>query len=296
MATRLPLTALWAFAAAARTNSFSRAGVELNLSQGAVGQHVRSLEDTLGVALFQRTGKELRLTEAGTRLAARVSEGLAAIESGVASVSDRKPRSNVVTVSLIPSFASCWLLPRLHGFYNEHPEIRLRFETTPQVVDLAESEVDVAVRYGRGSWRNTASELLAREVFFPAAAPSLARVLQLESLGDLLRAPILADSRIPWSVWGGEAELLQAIQRSARSMYNDAGLLIEAAIHGQGVALVRSVLAQRAIENKSLVPLFSGETASHFSYYLVQRAGALQRPAAACFVNWLKREFAPGQS
>src|SRR5947207_4865576 len=173
MARRLPpLNALKAFEAAARSESFTRAADELNVTQGAVSHQVKALEETLGLKLFNRERQRLLITEAGRDYLAVVRDALDRIALGTERLLQRQS-SGVLTVSTSPDFAAKWLVNRLGHFSEKHPDIDLRVSATLHHVDFAREEVDLAVRHGEGSWPGLEVVRLCSEQLFPVCSPKL---------------------------------------------------------------------------------------------------------------------------
>src|ERR1700693_1997214 len=175
MARRLPpLSALRPFEAAARLQSFSRAAQELHLTHGAVSRQVRALEDHVGVELFSRYGKRVALTPEGRAFAERIRNALQEIVQAADALSSRK-RDPRLTVSVVPSFASRWLMPRLIRFMEAHPKIEVNVLTSTAFTNFTDDGVDVAIRLGRGPWPSLACEHFLDDEYFPVASPRLNR-------------------------------------------------------------------------------------------------------------------------
>src|SRR5687767_7443865 len=182
-----PLQTLRAFEAAARHLNFTRAAEELHLTHGAISHQIAALEARLGRKLFHRAGRGMRLDPAGEALAARLREQFAAIAQALEHARAPRAPAAALTVSVLPSFAAQWLLPRLPRFVERHPGIELNLQTTVALASFEDDGVMLALRYGQGTWPGLVAERLVDETLFPVAAPSLAR-------GRLLRDPrALAD-------------------------------------------------------------------------------------------------------
>lgn len=167
-----PLTALRAFEAAARHLSFTKAAAELGVTPAAVSQLVRQLEDHLGCKLFARSTRSIRLTERGRAAWPHFRDGFDAIHAGTRTLLDSGER-NTITVSVGPSFGSCWLLPRLHAFRAAYPRISVRLDAREGLADFTRDDVDIAIRNGAGHYKGLESELLLKDVAFVVCAPAL---------------------------------------------------------------------------------------------------------------------------
>jgi LysR family transcriptional regulator, glycine cleavage system transcriptional activator len=288
---RLPsLNALRAFEAAARNASFTRAARELHVTQSAVSHQVRALEDELGAELFVRLPRALRLTSKGEALARGARDAFARIVQAAAEVAAR-PR---LCVSVLPSFAACWLLPRLGRFQRAHPEIELRIHASQELADFARDGVDVAIRYGRGRFPGLHAEKLLDDEVFPVCSPRLAK--RLRRPADLARFDLLHDDVRPaahagWPAWLRAARV--RLEDGARgTSFSDAHLMLEAAAAGQGVALARSVLAEADLRSRRIVRPFAVSIRSRYSYFLVWPEGAGVRPEVRAFAEFIRAETA----
>ncbi|OFW47873.1 MAG: transcriptional regulator [Acidobacteria bacterium RIFCSPLOWO2_12_FULL_67_14b] len=293
MAQRLPpLNALRAFESAARHLSFTRAAAELNVTQAAISHQVRALEARLGVTLFWRQNRTLRLTEAGQALAPAAGEAFQRIADAVARLGGSRS-SGALTVSVLDSFAANWLVPRLKRFRARAPEVELHLTTSDHLVDFTRDDVDLAVRYGGGRWPGLAAERLMTEELFPVCSPALLEAgPPLERPDDLGRHTLLHDEmREDWRMW-----LLAAGVRGgdpARGpSYTRSSLVIQAAISGEGVALGRSVLVADALAEGRLVRPFTVSLPAEYAYYVVVPPAALERPKVRAFRDWIVAEAA----
>ena len=242
MATRRlpPLGALRAFEAAGRHANFARAADELSITPAAVSQQVRALEDFLGVRLFARHARGVDLTSGGIEYA----RTLGALLDQIALATERVRLAGQplrLTIGTTPSFAARWLMPRLVGFLDRHPEYDVRLCASNVLTDFARQDIDVAVRYGTGQWPGLHAKRLADTELFPVCSPSLARgrrALRVPTdLAPRMLLRLLSDEWPRWLTAAGLAE------RSAEGpQFSDIGLLIQAAVAGQGVALGQSLI------------------------------------------------------
>ena len=247
-----PLNALKAFEAAARSNSFTRAAQELNVTPGAVSQQVKALEATLGIKLFNRERQRLVITEAGREYLAVLRDAFDQIAVGTDRIV-RHQRSSALTVSTSSDFAAKWLVNRLGPFSGAHPEIDLRVSATDHHVDFAREDVDVAVRHGDGNWPGLAVVQLCSERLFPVCSPRLISGRnRVTRPSHLLRFPLLRLN--DWKTWNRWFEAAGVADPVAHGpVLNRAGMLIDAAVDGQGVALARTALAAWDLINGRLV-------------------------------------------
>jgi LysR family glycine cleavage system transcriptional activator len=284
------MQALRAFEAAARFRSLTRAAESLHLTHGAISHQIKALEEELGVALVERAGRGIRLTDAGERLAARVRLVFDELHAALREARERaNPRR--LRVTTMPSFAARWLLPRIGRFIRAHPDIDLDVSASEAVVDLAREEVDVAIRYGLGHWPGLHAEFLHDDEFFPVASPRLVGRRPRMRPEDLARFPLMRAEDEPWRPWF-EAAGLDWPEPDRGPMFNDSGHLMQAAIAGQGVALARRVLLGDDLDNGLLVRLsdISVPTPRQFWFVCLPRdAGA---PKIAALRDWLRDEFA----
>jgi LysR family glycine cleavage system transcriptional activator len=288
---RLPsLNALLAFEAAARLGSFTLAAGELHVTQSAVSHQVQKLEDELGLVLFDRLPRALRLTPAGERLAASAGAGFDRIAHSLRNLSRRERQS--LTVTVLPSFATHWLLPRLKRFHAAHKAIELRIDATQKVTDLQRGDADVAIRYGPGGYRGLVSERLFGEELYPVCAPALALKLRRED--DLRRMTLLHDE--PTAAHGGWTEWLRKARVKAGGrrgpVFSDTNLLLQAALEGHGVALGRSALVEGIMDTGRLVRPFNPVLKSKFHYSLVMPRAAAGKPEVKAFRDFLLEEAA----
>lgn len=288
-----PLSSLLAFEAVARRLSFSRAAEELHVTPGAVSQQVRALEQRMGEPLFHRTRRSVALTAAALRMLPDVQAGFQLL---VRATDGKKSAgaARSLTISVAPSFASKWLLPRLPEFSEAHPEVDLRISATVSLADFGEDGCDLAIRFGRGDYPGVQSEKLFAESLAPMCAPKLVcgkRPLRKPS--DLRRFRLLHDTSIPgeaardgWKKWlelaGAEGLLPQSEMR-----FSLAELALQAAIDGAGVVLGRLTLAEADLAAGRLVRPFAPTMPLDVSYFLVMPARNRERAEIQAFRDWL---------
>ncbi|HEX9857930.1 MAG TPA: LysR family transcriptional regulator [Paracoccaceae bacterium] len=278
-----PLTALRAFEATARLQSFSAAARALNVTHAAVAQQVRGLEDRLGVELVYRDGRALALTPEGARLAAALNEGFRTIEGGLSDVQATKPGAPL-RVTMTPGFAALWLMPRLGEFWAEHPDITLSLHPDRKITDLRRDGFDLAIRFGRGNWPGIEAEHLICSKNLIVASPALLRG----------RTPTHAEmTAMPWVMikdWPEDVAALKALgfDPSALSItYFPTGeLALSAARQGYGLHIESAPLVEQDIRTGQMIAL-DALTDEGLAYYLVTRPGP-RRPELKTFIRWLK--------
>lgn len=281
-----PLGALRAFEAAARHLNFTVAAAELFVTQAAISHQVRQLEEWLGLRLFERRGHALTITEAGRRYLADITVALDRIAAATARV--QQGIEGPLRITVLPSFAACWLVPRLDAFRAEHPEIELRLTTSTRLWDGIDDRFDVGIRLGLGRWPGFSAELIARESLSPVCAPSVAAGSPpLREPADLRHARLLHDvPRDAWRMWCERAGLTD-IDVDAGLAFDDASLVLQAALQGQGVALGRLTLAERDLREGRLVQPFDLAVPNDYSYWLVYPHAKAERAEVTAFRAWL---------
>lgn len=295
-----PLNALRAFEAAARHLSFTKAAEELHVTQAAISHQVRALEEFLGVQLFRRQNRAVLLTDAAQLSLPRLREAFDQLAEAVESIRGDNSE-NLLTVSVTPSFAAKWLVPRLDGFRKARPDLEVRLDASTQLVDFGRDNVDVAIRYGSGRYGGLVSELLMDVEVSPVCSPRLLEGEQpLATPGDLRRHRLL---HTDWAAQRGEepdwrmwllAAGVRDIDWTKGPQFNDWMLAMQAAIEGQGVVLGRSALVANDIAGGRLVRPFNVSVPGKFAYYLVYPEPAAKRAKVAGFRDWLTAEAAAG--
>jgi LysR family transcriptional regulator of beta-lactamase len=278
----LPLTALHAFEASARHLSFTRAGLELRVTQAAVSHQVKSLEEILGVRLFRRLPRGLALTDEGLALVPVLTETFGRIRATLDQFENGQFRE-VVTVGAVGTFATGWLLPRLPAFANAHPRIDLRLLTNNNRVDIAGEGLDFAIRFGDGAWHGTDAVLLFSALLSPVCAPDTAARLRQPS--DLYREVLLRSYRTDeWARWFAAAGVACPPLRGP--VFDSSVIMAEAAGQGTGVALLPVAMFTRELQQGELVQPFAIETVVG-SYWLTSLRS--KRPSAGmlAFRTWL---------
>jgi LysR family glycine cleavage system transcriptional activator len=288
MARRLPpLSALRPFEAAARLESFSRAADELHLTHGAISRQVRALEDHVGASLFTRHGKRVTLTASGRAFAERVRAALHEIQLAAEAVGTSR-RENRLTVSVLPSFASRWLMPRLIRFMEAHPEIEVSVMATTALANFTTDEVDIGVRFGRGPYPPLICEPFLEDEWFPVASP---KVKTPKHPRDLLHLRIIREDRDYWDEWFLAAGVQPDKPLAGGPFFNDATYSIQAAARGEGIALARRSIIGEDLERGTLKRLFKVGVKTSERYWFVSPREAADLPKVRAFRNWVKSEL-----
>ena len=294
-----PLPALRTFEVAARHLSFTKAAAELHVTQGAVSQQIKQLEASLGFALFHRGPRGLSLTPKGEELAATAETAFRRLFDKVDELRQTE-EGGILTVSTSPSLAVKWLIPRLGRFYQRHPEVDVRIRPDPAIIDvIADADtVDMAIRFGQGPFPGIAATAFMHETVFAVASPDLlAKGPPLRHPRDLAGHTLLHSDSVRqevnsmgnWEVW---LALLSVTGVNAKvgPTYPSSYMLLQAAIHGQGVALTWAALADEDLRSGRLVRLFDRALEGSMSYFALTTQAAARKPKVIAFRDWLVEE------
>ncbi len=285
-----PLKSLRVFAIAAQLESFKLAAEQLHVTQAAVSLQIRQLEEHLGQKLFVRLNREVRLTPSGKLLLPYVLQGFDALENGVARLMD-DPNPQHLVISCLPSFAGRWLVPRLGDFQRQHPELSISINPKITLETFDSGDVDVAIRFGMGSYPNLQSEFFLDDYLLPICSPQLLEQYDL-SQPNLGNIPILADNAVDqqeiWQAFTEKAGLTNDIHSVL--LITDATMLVDAILSGQGLSLLRFSLAYRLIESGQLVCPLPYYWLSDYAYYLVAPEHHFKRPKLQQLQDWLLAE------
>lgn len=280
-----PLSALRAFAAYAETGAVQKAGDALNVSHAAISQQIRNLEDHTGLALLDRSGRAAVLTAEGRELAAALAEGFGTIAARLDTLTgaeDDRP----LHVTTTPSFAANWLMPRVADFRATFPDLALMVDPNPAISNPARGGVDLAVRYGSGTWPGYEAEMFLPSSVAIVAGPNLLDGREVNSPADLADLPWLQE------LGTSEASLwlhMRGVDQPNRvaALHLPGNMMIEAARNGQGVAITARVWIEEDLKQGRLRLLF--EEAKENGYHLVTAPG-VQRPALRSLVRWLRKQ------
>jgi LysR family glycine cleavage system transcriptional activator len=293
-----PLNSLRAFVAAARHLSLAKAADELAVTPGAVSQQIKQLEDHLGCALFRRTNRQMLLTDEGQACLPGLIEAFERMHEALQAIA-RIGQDGRLTVSVAPSLASKWLVPRLDRFTALHPEIDVLVSASMALADFESEDIDCAIRYGAGRYPGLVVEKLMAESVLPVCSPSLLKDKKpLKTPADLQHFTLLHDdspdqdpSCPDWRMWLRAAGI-EHIGARRGVHFNQSSLVVEAAISGRGVALAKARLAADDIRAGRLVTLFNVKQPIQFAYYFVSPAAKSALKRVQLFRKWLGDEIA----
>lgn len=288
---RLPLSALRAFESAARLGSFRRAAEELGVTPTAISHQVRGLESLIEAPLFTRQVRRVVLTDVGSRLLPVLGQGFDAFEDALRRASRPRQRS-IVTIGATNAFMARWLVPRIASFREAEPSIDLQLAASNELASVAHGEVDIAIRYGGGVYPGHVVELLWQDVFAPVSNP----LLGVDGVAGLGTVPLIAfkwerpTPRNPtWERWSRKAGV--AIPADAGFLhFSDETHAIQAAVAGQGIGLLSTLLVAPELASGALVERFGPRMAAH-GYYLLTRPDSANA-AVDAVAAWIRAQFA----
>lgn len=282
------LAALRAFEAAARHGSFSAAARDLNVTHAAIGQHVRALEDHFGQTLMQRDGRGMSVTQDGRSLADQLTEAFGIIETATHNLLDQS-KTRAVRVTVTPSFAANWLMPRIGAFWDAHPDTEIELLPSRTLVDMRRDNVDVAIRYGDGNWPAVQVKNLMAAGHVAVAAPGYVENRKMDCLADLKGAHWLMDGKRSeersWLLENGID-----LDREKVTMFSTSQLAREAVRAGLGITVLPAPIGAGFIASGAFV-LLCEERDSDLAYHVLTRPEVIF-PQRDVFVKWLRSEAA----
>ncbi len=297
---RLPkLSALRAFEAAARRGSFKDAAAEMSVTPGAISQQIKGLEAELGVDLFVRKTRAVVLTPAGEKVLPTLSQAFQNIRQVLDEV--RPTSEPTLRISSTNALISNWLLPRLHRFTMEHPEVQVHIDSQGAVAGTPDRAADVDICYGPEPPQGMYAEVLHRELMLVVSNPLLLEKYQVASPDDLRRVPILYDTHFvqegnvtSWEAWARHSGMPDAIDLTKAIRFEKApgGQIVDAAIAGVGVGICGSLLVHAALADGRLVCPFGPVLESGNSYFLLCDEGREVEPHIRSFLKWARKEAA----
>ncbi|MFQ0813762.1 LysR family transcriptional regulator [Brucella anthropi] len=287
----LPSTsALAAFDAVARHESFSAAAEELSLTQGAVSRQIAALEEQLGTALFDRTSRHVVLSDAGRAYLKAVGPALASIRGASLQVMSQM-RGTTLNLAFLPTFGTRWLIPRIPRFVTKYPDIILNFATRIGQFDFDREGLDAAIHIGQPDWPNADSVFLMDETVAPVCSPAFLQRNPVQAPADLLPLPLFNMASRPgaWDHWFRSLDMVAPVSPGMR--FEQFSNVSQACIAGLGVALMPLFLIRAEIESGQLVVAFPHTVKSPSSYYFVTPKARSGTPAVSAFRDWLLAEI-----
>ncbi|PHN33008.1 LysR substrate-binding domain-containing protein [Pseudomonas sp. ICMP 460] len=288
-----PLAALRAFEALARLGKVNLAAAELHVTHSAVSHQIRSLEEYVEIALVLRDKRSLALTDEGRVYAYQIRQALGEI----ASVTEKllaKTKHAQLSLSVLPSYAMHWLLPRLHDFRSAHPEVHLRLASSMAFASFEQGPLDCAIRFGHGQWPDVHCETLMGDSLLVVAARDFNHGVPPGTAQAILQQPLLHASE-SWPIWLGAAGL-EGQRPQASLEFTESTLMLEAVRLGHGIALTRRSIAHSLIQRGDLVRLTDIEPAHPSRYFLVWPVGSKHSAQLTLLHTWLKEQVAAYQA
>jgi len=285
-----PLNLFRAFDAASRHLSFTLAAEELLVTQSAVSQQIRQLEEFLDVRLFRRLPRGLELTHEGTALAGAVSEALNMIGRACGKLADPTAPA-ILSVNAAPAFASKWLAPRLKRFMDRHENIRVTLLSSSDPVNFNRQDIDVAIRWGGDDWDGMHADPIGDGAALAVASPTLLTgPLAGATLQELRHLTLLQVIHQPhWTLWA-EAAGLGETGFADTLYYGDAGLMIDAALQGQGICFATPLLVEAELKAGRLNPIAGSEIRLPERFHLLCNLDMRDKPKISLFREWLLGE------
>jgi len=287
------LKSLFYFSVAAKHLSLKAAAEELFVSQAAVSQQIRLLEEFLGAKLFRRKHRAIELTAEGERLIPYLRSAFSDINTGISELNkDQDP--NTLILSVFPSFASRWLIPRLGKFYKKHPRININLSMSDKYESF--DDIDLAIRFTANPSDDLKSIFLMKDYIYPASHPDFIKSQNIRVVDDLKHQRLLEDTNthLSWDYWLKKTSFKQQLGEQSdinnRDRYDGSHYVIDSVLSAQGIAMVRHSLVADAIEQKQLVRLFNNPVELHAQFYLCAPERYFNYPKVQTFTNWIHEE------
>ncbi|KPC31411.1 LysR family transcriptional regulator [Pseudomonas syringae pv. cilantro] len=280
-------TALVSFEAAARHESFTKAANELSLTQGAICRQIGGLEEYLGVELFRRSRRGVKLTEAGLTYSRRVAMQLDAVERDTLSIMGQQG-ANAIELAVVPTFGTQWLLPRLKDFQVKHPDVTVHLTNRTRPFLFADTHFDAAIYFGDADWSGTEAHRLMGENPMPVCSPAFLKGRDSLTADELAELPLLQQTTRPyaWRQWFN-AQSLDVPRDMTGPRYELFSMLAQAAMHEMGVALIPPFLIQRELHEKRLMIANARPLPSNKAYYLMIPERKVESASLTAFRDWL---------
>jgi LysR family glycine cleavage system transcriptional activator len=293
-----PLNSLRAFEVAARHLSFTRAGEELFVTAAAISHQIKTLEESLGIMLFDRKPKSLMLTDAGRAYLPAIQGAFSQLTEATYRLHADGERATL-KVNIPPTFAVKWLIPRMDSFMKLHPEIDIKVSTSKEMVDFSREDFDLAIRYGRGVYPGLHCELCLPVEVFPVCSPALMKgKYPLRTSSDLRHHTLLHDastykdsSNPDWTTWFRHA-CVEGIDATRGPSFWPSHIVIDAALDGLGVALAKRIWVERDLAAGYLTRPFDLSLPVEFAYYVIYPESRLNDQHIRQFIDWIQSEIA----
>lgn len=290
------LKSLYYFSVVAEQQSIKAAAEKLFVTQAAVSQQIKALEQSLGLSLFNREHRALSLTTEAKQLLPFLTDAFDTIQQGLKTLrQDSTP--NILTISILPSFASRWLIPRLSHFYSQHPELTINLSMTEKLENFSDSNVDLAIRFSNSKRESLMVKPLMKEHIYPVCHPDYLQARNIKTITDLKQERLVDDidafGFISWDHWLSSHDQDNTNYKN-RQRYDGSHYVIEAALSKQGIAIVRHSLAAEPVKQGNLIRLFPEiknnaiEVEQH--HYICAPEHHFQRPKVNIFCDWLQQE------
>ncbi|WP_350334541.1 LysR family transcriptional regulator [Coralliovum pocilloporae] len=285
------ISALAAFEAAARTQSFTEAAEEVGLTQGAVSRQIASLESFLGVRLFDRDRQRVYLTKDGRSYAAEVRPALHRIGTASLRLMVSKDGAGIINLASLPTFGTRWLIPRLPDFFASHPDVSVNLNTRVEPFDFAETDIDAAIHFGHDNWPGTVATRLMGEEIIPVCSADFLKSQAIAQPADLLHLPLLHQRTRPsaWLDWFHAQGI--RVDRVPGMRFEQFAMVAQAASAGMGIAILPRFLVADELSSGRLVPLYSSGIRMETAYYFVYPEWNSEVPAILAFRDWLTTEM-----
>lgn len=285
------ISALAAFEAAARTQSFTEAAEDVGLTQGAVSRQIASLEDFLGIKLFERDRQRVYLTKEGRSYAAEIRPALHRIGTASLRLMMSRDGAGIINLASLPTFGTRWLIPRLPDFFARHPDISVNLNTRVEPFDFAESEIDAAIHFGHDNWPGAHATRLMGEDILPVCSQDFLTTRSITEPADLLHLPLLHQRTRPsaWLDWFRMQSI--KVERVSGMRFEQFAMVAQAAAAGMGVAILPRFLIADELSSGRLVPLYARGLSMESAYYFVYPEWNNEVPAILALRDWLVAEM-----
>ena len=291
------LNNLLCFEVAARHQSYSKAAEELFVSQAAVSQQMRLLEENIGAALFRRQGRNMVLTSQGKTLLHACQTGFSEIVNGLNQVQE-EPIQGSLTISSTQAYCALWLLPNLYDFFNIHPEININVQASNLCEDLHEGNVDVAIRFSTSTSALQKEGLVVEKIgengVVPVCSPSFAKDKQIHSTEDLVRTRLLAlpmSDKVNWETYFEHVQVDTMKKPLNKTEVSSSDLALSAALSSQGVMLASDMMIGQYIKSGQLIVPVDIPHPVRWKSHIVYLEHAPKHKRITLFCNWLKRKM-----